>query len=63
MIPKAVRPDHLAANLAAQELNLDGEALAQLARADRGLRRVEGGLWLLPGSPYTPDNLWDGPPR
>lgn len=63
VIPKAVRPDHLAANLAAQELTLAEEALARLARVDRGQRFVEGRLWLLPDGPYSAANLWDGPPR
>jgi alcohol dehydrogenase (NADP+) len=63
VIPKAVRPDHLAANWAAQDLVLEGAALDRLARLDRQRRFVEGRLWLLPGGPYSEANLWDGPPR
>lgn len=63
VIPKAVCPDHLAANWAAQDLVLDREALAKLATVDRQQRFVEGTLWLFPGGPYTAANLWDGPPR
>jgi alcohol dehydrogenase (NADP+) len=63
VIPKAVRPEHLAANLAAQDLALEDGARARLAAIDRGHRFVAGGLWLVPGGPYTEANLWDGPPR
>ncbi|MEB3333489.1 MAG: aldo/keto reductase [Cyanobacteriota bacterium] len=63
VIPKAVQPAHLAANLAAQDLDLGEGALARLAAMDRGHRFVKGELWLQPGGPYTEANLWDGPPR
>jgi alcohol dehydrogenase (NADP+) len=63
VIPKALRPEHLAANLAAQDLELGPEAMARLARLDRGQRFVDGSFWFQPGSPYTEANLWDGPPR
>jgi alcohol dehydrogenase (NADP+) len=62
VIPKALGRDHLAANLAAQDLELDGEAMAQLAALDRRERFVDGSFWFMPGSPYTEANLWDGPP-
>ena len=63
VIPKALRPEHLAANLAAQDLELSQEAMARLARLDRGQRFVDGSFWFSPGSPYSEANLWDGPPR
>ena len=63
VIPKAVRPEHRAANWAAQDLVLEAEALDRLARLDRRQRFVEGRLWLLPDGPYNAANLWDGPPR
>ena len=62
VIPKALGREHLAANLAAQDLELDPEAMAQLAALDRGERFVDGSFWFMPGSPYTEANLWDGPP-
>jgi alcohol dehydrogenase (NADP+) len=62
VIPKALGLEHLAANLAAQDLELDGEAMAQLAALDRRERFVDGSFWFMPGSPYTEANLWDGPP-
>jgi diketogulonate reductase-like aldo/keto reductase len=62
VIPKALGREHLAANLAAQDLELDAEAMAQLATLDRGERFVDGSFWFMPGSPYTEANLWDGPP-
>jgi len=63
VIPKALGREHLAANLAAQDLELDPDAMAQLAALDRGERFVDGSFWFMPGSPYTEANLWDGPPR
>ena len=60
--PKALRPEHLAANLAAQDLELSPEAMARLAALDRRERFVDGSFWFMPGSPYTEANLWDGPP-
>lgn len=63
VIPKAVGVEHLAANWEAQNLVLGPEAMARLARLDRGQRFVEGKLWLKPGGVYTAANLWDGPPR
>ena len=61
VIPKALGREHLTANLAAQDLELDGEAMAQLAALDRGERFVDGSFWFMPGSPYTAANLWDDP--
>ena len=63
VIPKATKPDHLAANWAAQDLVLPEETLARLAEVDRRQRFVEGRLWLLPDGPYNEANLWDGAPR
>ena len=62
VIPKALRPEHLAANLAAQDLELGTEAMARIARLDRRQRFVDGSFWYLPGGPYNAANLWDGPP-
>jgi alcohol dehydrogenase (NADP+) len=60
VIPKSVRPERIAANLAAAELELDPETLARIAALDRGHRFVDGSFWFVPGSPYTLANLWDG---
>jgi alcohol dehydrogenase (NADP+) len=62
VIPKALRPEHLAANMAAQDLELSPEAMARLAALDRRERFVDGSFWFMPGSPYSETNLWDGPP-
>jgi alcohol dehydrogenase (NADP+) len=62
VIPKALRPEHLAANMAAQDLELSPEAMARLAALDRRERFVDGSFWFMPGSPYRETNLWDGPP-
>jgi alcohol dehydrogenase (NADP+) len=59
VIPKSVRRDRLASNLAASQLKLSPEELQQIARLDRGHRFVDGSFWELPGGPYRRAQLWD----
>lgn len=59
VIPKSVNPARLAENLAAAELELDDDAMAEIAALDRGRRYVSGQFWEKPGSPYTVRELWD----
>ena len=59
VIPKSVRPERLASNLAAAELELDAATMASIAELERGHRFVDGSFWTLPGSPYSLANLWD----
>jgi len=60
VIPKSVRRERLAHNLAAADLTLDAPTMDQIAALDRGHRFVDGSFWFVPGSPYTLANLWDG---
>jgi alcohol dehydrogenase (NADP+) len=59
VIPKTVRPERLAENLAGSRLELDPEALARLDGLDRHHRYISGAFWAKPGSPYTVAGLWD----
>ena len=59
VIPKSVRRERLASNLAALELRLDPEDLQRIADLDRQQRFVDGSIWELPGGPYRRAELWD----
>ncbi len=58
VIPKSVRPERLAENLAAAELTLEPADLEELAALDRGRRYVLGDFWEIEGGPYTVEGLW-----
>jgi len=59
-IPKSVTPARLRENLAAADLNLNPADLERIANLDQGLRLVDGSFWLMEGSPWTLQSLWDG---
>ena len=59
VIPKSVHPERLRQNLAAADLVLDAQDMADIAALDRGYRFVDGAFFTGPGSPYTLANLWD----
>jgi alcohol dehydrogenase (NADP+) len=58
-IPESVNPAQLRENLAAAELTLTPADLAQIAGLDQHLRLVDGSFWLLEGSPWKLQILWD----
>jgi len=60
VIPKSVNPGRLQQNLAAADLALDEEDMAAINAMDAGYRFLDGAHWMMDGSPYTPENLWDG---
>jgi alcohol dehydrogenase (NADP+) len=60
-IPKSVNPARLRENLAAAEIELTPAAMEQIAGLDQHLRLVDGSFWLLEGSPWTLQSLWDEP--
>jgi alcohol dehydrogenase (NADP+) len=60
-IPKSVSPDRLRENLAAASIDLSPADLERIAALDQGLRLVDGSFWLMEGSPWTLQSLWDGP--
>lgn len=60
-IPKSVSPARLRENLAAAELQLTPADLERIAGLDQHRRLVDGSFWLLEGSPWTLQTLWDEP--
>lgn len=59
VIPKSVRRERLADNLAAAQLQLSADELASIDSLDRHHRFVDGSFWDLPGSPYPKQAIWD----
>ncbi len=59
VIPKSVNPERLRQNLAAADVTLDAQDMAEMAALDRGYRFVDGSFFAGSGSPYTLANLWD----
>jgi len=59
VIPKSVNPERLRQNLAAADLLLDAQDMADIATLDRGYRFVDGSFFTGQGSPYTLKKIWD----
>ena len=59
VIPKSVNPERMRQNLAAAQLVLDAQDVADIATLDRGYRFVDGSFFAGPVSPYTLKQLWD----
>jgi alcohol dehydrogenase (NADP+) len=59
VIPKSVNPKRIEQNLAAVEVSLTAEDMAEIAKLDRHRRYVDGTIWVVEGGPYTLANLWD----
>jgi alcohol dehydrogenase (NADP+) len=58
VIPKSVTPRRLRENLAAADVALDAEDLADIGALDADYRFVDGSFWAPPGSPYSVQDLW-----
>lgn len=61
VIPKSITPSRLRENLAAAELALSGSDMQQIAELDRNFRFLDGSIWTKNGSPWSLQDLWDGP--
>jgi alcohol dehydrogenase (NADP+) len=59
VIPKSVNPERIKQNFESANLKLTAEEMKQIARLDKHLRYIAGGLWCLPGSGITYETLWD----
>lgn len=59
VIPKSVNPARLRQNLAAAEVELDRDDVAQLDALERHRRYVVADFFVFEGGPYTLDNIWD----
>ena len=58
VIPKSVHAGRLAQNLAAADLELGPDDMAELAMVAGPFRYISGSFWAMEGSPYTLDWLW-----
>jgi alcohol dehydrogenase (NADP+) len=58
-IPKSVTPSRLPDNLAAGDLALTEAELQQIASLDRGYRMIAGDFWVVQGTPWTRQTIWD----
>lgn len=59
VIPKSVNEQRLQENFAAQEIQLDQDDMAAIAKLDTGYRLVDGAFFAAPGSGYTVASIWD----
>lgn len=59
VIPKSTNPTRLAQNLAAADLELTPDDMAQMREIEGPYRFVYGAFWELEGGPYTVDWLWN----
>jgi len=59
VIPKSTNPERIRQNLAAADLRLDEQDMADMAALDLGFRFVDGGFFCGQGSPYSLEELWD----
>ena len=59
VIPKSVTPSRIRENFDAIRVVLTPENVAEMDKLDKNNRISYGGLWLIEGSPYTYENLWD----
>jgi alcohol dehydrogenase (NADP+) len=60
-IPKSVSAARLRENLAAAAIQLTAADLERIGELDQHLRLVDGSFWLMEGSPWTLQTLWDEP--
>jgi alcohol dehydrogenase (NADP+) len=58
VIPKSVRPERIAENWAAREVELTAEDMAAIAALDTHQRKIDGRFWFV-GETYSPQTLWD----
>ncbi len=59
-IPKSVRPERMRENFAAN-VELTMTEVGQIAQLDEGRRLVVCNFWVVPGSPWTFQNIFDEP--
>lgn len=59
VIPKSVTPSRIRENFDAVKVALTTDDVAAIDRLDKRNRISYGAAWLMEGSPYTYENLWD----
>ncbi len=58
-IPKSVTPSRLRENFAAAEIVLSQADMERIADLDQNYRLVDGSFWVMEGSPWTLETIWD----
>ncbi len=61
VIPKSVNPSRLRENIAAAEIELSQEDIQRIAKLDQNHRLIDGSFWVMEGSPWTVQTIWDTP--
>lgn len=59
VIPKSVNSERIKENFGAVSVNLDSEDMDKITSLNRNLRNAKGLYAVLPGGPYTYENIWD----
>ena len=59
-IPKSTNESRQKENLAAAEISLSEEEMAEIDSLDTGYRYIDGSVWTGKGSPYSLEWLWEG---
>lgn len=59
VIPKSTNPERLLQNLQADECPLTPQAIEKINALDSHTRFISGEAWVMQGSPYTLENIWD----
>jgi alcohol dehydrogenase (NADP+) len=60
-IPKSVTPSRLLENLGAAEIELSSADLERIAGLNQNYRLIDGSFWVMEGSPWTVQSIWDTP--
>jgi alcohol dehydrogenase (NADP+) len=60
VIPKSVKKHRILENLAATRLQLDAEDMEKINSLEGPFRFTTGKAWFMEGSPYKPDDVWEG---
>ena len=59
VIPKSVNPERIKQNFESTNVALTETDMADLEQLDLNFRFVDGSFWVMEGSPYTLENLWN----
>lgn len=60
VIPKSVKQHRILENLAATRLQLDKEDMVKIHTLEGPFRFTTGKAWFMEGSPYRPEDVWEG---
>jgi alcohol dehydrogenase (NADP+) len=60
-IPKSVTPSRLRENLAAADIVLSPAQMERISGLDQNYRLIDGSVWVMEGSPWSLQTIWDPP--